>query len=181
MISLRSKVTKSLLAYYFMHEFDSIFINELCRRLNVDKRHLVVKLKELESEGLLKSEFIGNQRYYSLNKKYPLYKEYKKIVLKTIGFEALLKETLSSIKSITKALIFGSYARDNMDASSDIDILVVGNHDTITLQKTLIKLQKTLDREINLVSITQKEFARRKSARDPFILDVLSNKNIEVL
>ena len=35
--------------------------------------------KELEEEGVLESSKRGNQKYYFLNKKYPLLKEVKKI------------------------------------------------------------------------------------------------------
>ena len=181
MISFRSKVTRSVLYYYFIHEHASVYVNELSRRLEVDKRHLVVKLKQLEAEGLLKSEYLGIQKYYSLNKEYPLYNEYKKIVLKTIGLESLLKKALSNIQGVSRAFIFGSYARYTMDASSDIDVLVIGNHDIISLQKSLTKLQKKIDREINLINITQDEFEEKKANGDGFIRHVLENKKIELL
>ena len=89
MLLLSSKITKSLLSYYFLHEDGSLYVNEIVRRLGVDKRNLVKKLREFEKEGILASEQKGNQKYYSLNKKYPLYKEYKKIVMKTIGLYSL--------------------------------------------------------------------------------------------
>jgi predicted nucleotidyltransferase len=68
-----------------------------------------------------------------------------------------------------------------MDASSDIDVLVIGNHDIISLQKSLTKLQKKIDREINLINITQDEFEEKKANGDGFIRHVLENKKIELL
>lgn len=181
MISITSKIAQSLLAFYFLHEDESLYVNEIVRRLGVDKRNLVKKLNEFEREGIFKSEVIGNQKYYSLNKKYPLYKEYKKIILKTIGIEKQLKTTLSKIKGIKKAFIYGSYAKDKMDAFSDIDIIVIGNHSTVLLHKKIAQLQKLTDREINIISISQEEFNCKIENKDSFIADVLRKKRIDII
>ncbi len=181
MISITSKIAQSLLAFYFLHEDESLYINELVRRLGVDKRNLVKKLNEFEREGLFKSEVIGNQKYYSLNKKYPLYKEYKKIILKTIGIEKQLKTALSNIKGIKKAFIYGSYAEDKMDAFSDIDIIVIGNHSTVLLHKKIAQLQKLTEREINIISISQEEFNSKIKSNDSFITDILRKKRINII
>lgn len=84
MVSLRSGVTRKVLNYFFLNPQESLYVNELSRKLDLDKRNLVKKLKELESEGLLKSELRGNLKIYSINKSYPLYKEYQKIILNTV-------------------------------------------------------------------------------------------------
>lgn len=181
MLSLTSKPIKSLLGFYFLHEDESLYVNELVRRLVLDKRNLVKKLRELEREGIFISEMRGNQRYYSLNKKYPLYREYKRIVMKTIGFEGKLKNALRNIKGIKKTYIYGSYAKDRMDTSSDIDIIVVGDQNTITLQKKISQLQKSIDREINVISMSLKEFNTKKKKKDPFIWGILKGKKIEII
>ena len=116
-----------------------------------------------------------------MNKKLALYKEYKTIVLKTIGLEQKLKDALTDIKGIKKAYIFGSYAEDKMDASSDIDIIVIGDQDTILIQKRISQLQKFMDREINVINITEKEFTLKEKKKDPFILNILKKKKIEII
>ena len=72
MISMRSKITRVLLNYYFLNFQENLFVNEISRKLDVDKRNLVKKLRELEYEGILKSQVRGNQKLYSINEKYPL-------------------------------------------------------------------------------------------------------------
>lgn len=178
--SLKSKIVREVLNYFFLHSEDSLYLNELVRKLKLDKRNLVKKLKELEEAGLIRSEKRGNQKYYFLNKKFPLYKEYRNIVMKTIGLEGKLKNILRNIKGIKKAYIYGSYAKDRMDAFSDIDLLVVGNHDTIVLQGEISKLQKEIDREINVVSMGEREFNLKKKSKDPFISRILKDNLIEI-
>ena len=181
MISMRSKIAKVLLNYFFLNPGESLFVNEIARRLDLDKRNLVKKLKEFEESGILTSETRGNQKIYSINKGYPLYEEYRKIVFKTIGLESKLKAKLDKIKGIKKVYLFGSYAKDSMEAHSDIDLLVVGDHSIMELQKEISKIQKEIGREINVVNMDMRDFEERKKNNDPFIETIFKEKNIEVI
>lgn len=181
MISLKSIVTRKLLNHFFINPEGSLYVNELSRLLGLDKRNLVKKLIELEREGILKSGQRGNLKLYSINREYPLYDEYQKIVLKTVGFEKVLKEALSGIKGINQVIIYGSYAKDKMDAHSDIDVLIVGSHSAISAQRKISKLQPELRREINLVNMTEVEFKNRIKKKDPFIHGVLKEKHVKLI
>lgn len=180
MISFRSVVTKKLLSYFFINTSESLYVNELSRKLGLDKRNLVKKIKELETEGVLKSQTQGNQKLYSINKKYPLYEEYRKIIMKTEGVEPRIKDILKSVMGVKEAYIYGSYANDNIGAHSDIDLLAVGSHKIILLQRELSKLQKEIGREINIINIDEMEFKRKLKNKDPFICGLLNQKYIKV-
>ena len=179
MVNLRSKVTRELLAYFFLHEGESLYVNELVRRLGIDKRNLVKKLNELERTGLFKTEIKGILKFYFLNKMFPLYKEYKKIIMKTVGLETQFRQVLCGIKGISRAFIYGSYVADTMDAASDIDIMVIGGHKVIEVQKAVGLLQKKFDREINVINISEEEFKSKK--KDPFISAIMKRERIEIL
>lgn len=181
MISLRSEITKKLLNYFFINPQESLYVNELSRKLNLDKRNLVKKLKELEKDGILKSQIRRNLKLYSINKSYPLYKEYKNIILKTTGLEDKLKKVMKEIAGIVEVYIYGSYAKNKMDAYSDIDLLIIGSHKIVLLQRKLNKLQKDTDREINSVSMDENEFKKRLKNKDPFISEVLRRKHIKII
>lgn len=180
MISLRSDITQKVLGYFMLHETAQLYINEMARRLSIDDGNLTRKLKELEQEGIFKSELNGRERYYSLNRSFPLLKEYKRIILKTVCFEHALKENLKEVKGLRRAIIFGSYAEDKMDASSDIDLLAIGNHDTIDLQRKVSALKKTLEREINIVSMSESEYQRKKKTH-PLLKSIEQKKKVVIL
>lgn len=180
MISLKSEVTKKLLNYLFLNPEQSLYLNEISNNLSLDKRNLVKKIRELEREGFLKSETRGNLKFYRINKDYPLYNEYRQIVLKTVGFEENLKNTLKSLKGIKDTYIYGSYAENKMAPHSDIDLLVIGSHSIGSLQKNLNKLQKQINREINVVNMDESEFNKRIKNKDPFITGILKNKHIKI-
>jgi predicted nucleotidyltransferase len=181
MIPLRSEITRKLLDYFFINPHESLYINELSRKLNLDKRNLVKKIRQLENEGILKSVSRGNLKLYSINTGYSFYKEIRKIFLKTIGLEGKLKKAVEGIKGIKEAYIYGSYARNKMEAHSDIDILVIGSHSIAQLQKELNRLQKETDREINTVNMDESEYRKRIRNTDPFILDILKKEHIKII
>lgn len=180
MLNLRSKITQAVLGYFMLHETAELYVHEMARLLSVDQKNLDRKLKQLEEEGIFKSEFRGKERYYSLNTSFPLLKEYKKIILKTVGLEHTLKKVLQKVKGLKQAYLFGSYAKDQMDAASDIDLLAVGNHNTIELQKEISDIQKSIGREINVVSFGSSEYEKKRKS-DPFLKSISQGKKIQVI
>lgn len=181
MISLKSKITAKLLNYLFINPEEKLYVNELVSKLGVDKRNLAKKLKELEKEGILNSQIRGNLKFYSINKNYPLYTEYKRIIIKTMGLEEALRKILKETKGVKESYIYGSYAKDTMEVHSDIDLLVVGRHNVISLQKKLNKLQKNIDREINVINMDEQELKKRVKSKNPFILGILKGKHIRII
>jgi predicted nucleotidyltransferase len=180
MVGLRSKISQKVLGFFFLQEDAERYVSDLSRTFHIEVGNLTRKLNELEKAGILKSRWQGNQRYYSLNKKFSLFKEYKNIVLKTIGLEQILKAALDKIPGIKKAVIFGSYARDKMDSYSDIDLLVIGNHSTVELQRAIVNVQKSVSRDINSVGMSPQEYAQ-KMGKDPFLKSVESRKTIKII
>ena len=85
MLDLRSKARQQLLAYYFTNPTARHHLRDLAERLSIDPSNLSKELGRLERDGLFRSEVIGRQKYFQLNREYPLFDEVRKIVAKTIG------------------------------------------------------------------------------------------------
>lgn len=180
MISLRSQITQKVLNYFFLNPNESLYVNELSRRLELDKRNLVKKLRELEHIGILKSEKKANLRVFSVDRKFPLYKEYQRIILKTVGIEERLRQIIRAIPGLKEAYIYGSYAEDKMDAHSDLDLLVIGNHEIRSFQGKITFLQREINREINTVHIGEEEFRNKMDMKDPFLSGIFKKKLIKL-
>lgn len=179
MISLKSRVTTKILNYYFLNPRARHYVNELARILDMDPKNAYRKLAELENEGVLISEFTGKQRYFFLNKKSKIAKTYEELLARTAGLAEQLKQAVRQVRGVEHTYIFGSYAKNTMDAGSDIDLLVVGDHSTLELQKTLNKIQAWAGREINVVNISKPEL--KKKIKSPFIKNIFTQKHIKLL
>jgi len=180
MLEYRSQITKKVLGYYFINPEKTHYINELANLLSVDPGNLFRKLKELEQEGILISETRGNQKYFSLNEKYPLLHELEKIYNAKYGVASLLKNKISKLKGLKLAWIFGSYAKNSLQQESDIDLLLVGSHSSLEAKRAILPLEKDLGREINILDMTEKDFESRKRKKDEFIKNIFSQKTIKI-
>lgn len=181
MISLRSTITQKVLGYMFLNPSVRHHVSELARVLSVDGKNLHRKLVELEQHGLLKSEFSGKQRYFFLNDRFPLLKEYRSISRKSFGLQHRIAARLREVEGVEAAYIFGSYARDVMDEASDIDLLVVGDHSPRDLSRVLLPVQRENGRVINPINMTQQELKCRRRRRDPLLRSIFGAGNLQIV
>ncbi len=178
MLNFRSKTRQRLLAYYFTNPTARHHLRDLAERLSIDPSNLSKELGRLEREGLFRSEVIGRQKYFQLNRQYPLFDEVRKIVTKTIGAAPLISESLKKIEGIDEAYLYGSFARNQQVAASDIDVLVIGTPREEVLAQTSRRLERQLGREVNYTVLSPKEFERRRARKDAFLENVWHNKRI---
>ena len=96
----------------------------------MDPANLSRELVLLVRQGIFVAHLRGRQKYFRLNRSHLLYEELRRIVFKTIGVLGQLREILSHVSGIQEAYLYGSFARDQQDAFSDIDILLIGEPDS---------------------------------------------------
>jgi len=180
MINFNSKIAQKVLSYFLLNPEEELYMNEMVKKFEVDRGNLVRKLAEWEKEGILEKNKHGNLSLYKINKQYPLLEEMKKIFQKSFGLEEKLRISLGKIKGLKHVYIFGSYANDKLEQESDIDILLIGSHDSLGVQKEIIKLEKEFDREINIVDMTEAELLEKKKNND-FVKNIFNNKYIQIL
>ncbi len=123
----------------------------------------------------------GRQKYFKLNREYPLFDEVRSIVAKTIGAAPLLGQSLRKVKGIEEAYLYGSFARSQQDAASDIDLLLIGSPRGEALAEVVRKLERQLGREINYTVLTRKEFESRRARKDAFLENVWHNKRVSLV
>ncbi|MFH1259448.1 MAG: hypothetical protein ABII74_06535, partial [Elusimicrobiota bacterium] len=118
----KSKTRKELFRLYFTNPDHEYYLRELEKLFNIPVSMIRKELVNLEEDGIFVSKKKANLVYYFLNKSYPLFEELKSIVFKTIGIQGLLKEIIQKIKGIEVAFIYGSFAKKEENAKSDIDL-----------------------------------------------------------
>ena len=94
----------------------------------------------------------------------------------------VLREALAPLaKKIQWAFIFGSVAQGTERATSDVDVLVVGNASFAAVVEALSAAGNQLHREVNPVVMTATAFEAKRLNRDRFITRVLREPKIFLL
>lgn len=174
----KSRLRQKLLTYFFTNTSAHLYVREIAVVLHEDAGNLSKELKRLESIGVFASSMKGKQKYFSLNNKHPLYKELKSIIFKTVGVEGALKEIANNVEGIALSFVYGSFAKDRQNSSSDIDLLIVGNPEEDGLMKKIESLEKKLLREINYNIYQKREFSDKIKKKDSFIMNIIKRPKI---
>lgn len=155
-------------------------MRDLARLLGEDASNVSKKLAELERGGILTSEEGGVKRY-ALNNAYALLPEVEKLFLSSYGLPQVLSEALKRVPGLSRAYIFGSYAKGSFSGESDIDVILIGSHSSLAAKKEILPLQRTLGREFNIIDMTEREFDRKMKVKDPFLATVMGGKLVPLL
>lgn len=173
----KSRIRRNLLTLFFTNPSKGYYSRQIERLLGHSVGSISRELIKFKKDDLLITEKAGNMVYYKLNQHHPLYNEIKNIIMKTSGVVQRLREALSPINNIEVAFIYGSFAKDKQKSSSDIDLMIVGDVDSLDVSNCLADLEIKFDREINFSLFTKGEF-REKKEKIEFLKNILSEEKI---
>lgn len=153
-------------------------MREVATLLDLDPGNLSKELRKLAKEGLFLAESKGKIKFYRLNPYFPLYQELKQMIFKTEGLEGSLRELVNQFPKIKLAFIYGSYAKGEEKATSDIDLVIMGNPDRDLLTDRIRELELRLRREINFNLYSSAEFGTKTKEKGSFLSEIAADKKI---
>ncbi len=156
-------------------------MREIERRTGFAIGTVQTELKKLQRLDIISRVKDGNRVYYRANTAHPLYPEIRELVLKTSGLADVIKNAMGNEKDIQVAFVFGSFARQEEKASSDVDLMVVGDIGLRKLTGLLMDVAGKIGREINPHVFSEKEFVKRKKEQDHFLNQVLESPKIFII
>lgn len=178
--ALFSTIRQRVLAYLFGQPGRSFFSTELIGLAGGGSGAVQRELARLAESGLVTVTRVGAQKHYQANPKSPLFAELCSIVRKTVGLAEPLREALAPLaKRIEAAFVFGSVAKRNDTAASDIDLLVVSESLTYAdLYAAMEQVTAQLGRKVNPTVYSQKELAKRVKQRNAFVTRVMAQPKV---
>lgn len=158
----------------------SYYANEVINLAESGSGAVQRELARLVRGGLVTVRSVGNQRHYQANPHSPLFAELCAIAQKTVGLAAPVLDALQPLTArIRAAFIYGSVAKRQDAAGSDIDLMVVS--DTLSyadLFGVLETANSRLGRPVNPTVLTSKELTKRVKSNAAFVKRVLSQPKI---
>lgn len=179
---LSSKIRAEIFRILFGVASDAAFhMREIERRTGFAIGTVQTELKKLQRLDVITRIKDGNRVYYRANTAHPLYLDIRNLVLKTSGLADVIKDALSNGNDVKIAFIFGSFARREEKAASDIDLMVIGDIGLRKLTGLLTNVAGKIGREINPHALTEKEFAKRKKGDDHFLNQVMQSPKLFII
>lgn len=157
----------------------TFFVRQIAREIGTSVGSVQRELETLSEVGLLNRTTIGRQVFYQANSHHPAFADVRSLIAKTSGIFHQLRSALATLASqIVFALVYGSIARGDEDAGSDVDLIIVGN---VTLDDVLAQLtsvENAIGRPINPTVYSLKEFKAKVKDGNHFLTSVLHGKKV---
>lgn len=156
-------------------------MRELARQAGCAIGTMQTELAKLHSLDLVVPRKDGNRTYFRANLEHPLYLDIHSLVLKTVGLVEILRQALEKNSDIQFAFVFGSIARQEETAVSDIDLMVIGRLGLRDLTGLLAGVSEKLGRDINPHVMSLEDFRTRTAVGDHFINQITASHKIFII
>lgn len=178
--ALFSRAQQRVLGLLYGQPDTDFYTNEIIRLSDSGTGAVQRELEKLTAAGLITVKKVGNQKRYQANRNTPFFTELRGIVLKTFGLANILQEALKPIMKKTHiAFIYGSIAKQEDTATSDIDLMLIGNNITYAdIFGLLGKAESQLGRKINPTFYTISDWVKKLKEDNNFVSKVIRNPKI---
>jgi DNA-binding transcriptional ArsR family regulator len=180
--ALFPRIRQALLAATVLHPERWWYLSDLAKHLGVRPSSLQRELAAMVDAGILRSRREGNRVYFQPNPDCPFLPELQGLLVKTAGVVDTLREVLSRFATrLDWAFVYGSMARAEELASSDVDLMLIGQVGLAELTPALRRAEERLGRPVNPTLYTREEFATKLRAGHHFLKAVLDGEKLFIL
>jgi predicted nucleotidyltransferase len=180
--ALFPRTRQAILATALLDPTREWYLSDLARHLGVRPSSLQRELANLAEGGILRRRVDGNRTYYRAETDSPIFGDLRELMLKTAGLRECLADALAPFRDrIQAAFVYGSVARSDAHAASDIDLMIVGRLGLSELAQALREAEGALLRPVNPSIYTAEEFARKLAEGHHFLAGVMQEKKVFIL
>jgi predicted nucleotidyltransferase len=169
-----------VLAVLFGAPDRSFYANEVIALAQSGTGAVQRELVGLSAAGLLLVSRQGNQKHYQANASAPVFAELRSLVQKTMGLTDVLRTALAPLAAqIATAFIYGSVARQQDTAHSDVDVMIVSS--TLGYAEVFGALDGatvSLGRKVNPTLYAPADWAKRIDNDNAFVTRVWQQPKI---
>jgi predicted nucleotidyltransferase len=178
--ALFAKVQQRVLGVLFGNPHRSFYANEVIGLAHSGTGAVQRELARLEASGLVTASRVGKQKHYQANANSPVFEELRALVLKTSGLADVLRAALAPLsRNIRAAFVYGSVAKGQDTAVSDIDLMVVSDRLTYADLFAAVEDASTrLGRKVAPTIYSSKELAKRLKQDNAFVTRVLAQPKL---
>jgi predicted nucleotidyltransferase len=169
-----SETTGRVLALLSSVAGQELHTNEIIRRTGSLPAAVQRALTRSEARGLIQSRRVGNLRLWRMDPTHPLYAAMREMFARTYGVPAHLADVLRKDQQVLFAFLFGSYVTAQDDATSDIDLFVVGGPDWVALSAAIREAAEQLGREVRPIVWSEEDLRQLSPGQHSFLDNVMA-------
>ena len=167
----------AILALLYGRADQSFYTRQIAREVDASVGAVQRELENLSKVGLIIRSSVGSQVFYQANRNAPIFREMQALVNKTIGIFSVLRSALHPLaKRVLVAFVYGSVAREEETAQSDVDLMVVGKATLDEILSRLSSVEKNIGRPINPTVYSVEEFKSKLASGNHFLTAVLKGQ-----
>lgn len=178
--ALFTKVQQRVLGVLFGNPGRTFYANEIIALAGSGVGAVQRELARLAASGLVTVARVGKQKHYQANADSPVFEELRGLILKTSGLADVLRTALAPLAAqIDAAFVYGSVAKGQDSAVSDIDLMVVSENLThADLFGAIEAAVSRLGRTVNPTVYSRQELEKRIREKNAFIMRVLGQPRL---
>lgn len=178
---LRSRIQGDLLALLYLNPEQEYSITEMAQRIGASVKAVHQEVSRLVESGLLADRRVGTSRLVRSVQDSLLTRPLTDLLAVTYGPLPVLTRSLTGLKGVDRAFIYGSWAaRYNGEPGpvpADVDVLVIGEADPDDLDERARAAEAVLRREVNLRRVRPGTWDKQE---DPFVTTVRARPLVEL-
>ncbi len=141
---------------FFLNTQTKSYLRGLEKDFGESTNAIRVELNRFEDAGLLKSEFVGNRKFFQANTKHPLFNDINNILKKFVGIDKIIERVTSKIGNLEAAYLTGDFAIGK--DSKIVDLLLIGkNLDNKFIDGLIEKAEELMERKIKYLVLTSNQ------------------------
>jgi predicted nucleotidyltransferase len=174
-----SPVLVDVLCLFLTHPENRYYQREIAEATGHSLLQVQHALERIEKTDLITHQKSGNRVYYQAKRAHPAFQDLQQAFLKTDALATVLKAALGPIdQKVALAFVFGSLAKGNATAESDIDLFVLGDVSLKDLSNAMADVTDSLKREFNPVIMSQDDYVQRFHEQNRFALELMETPKI---
>jgi uncharacterized protein len=174
-------VRREILAATLLAPEKPWYLSELAAHLGTSPSSLQRELASLTNSGILQRKADGRRTYFQAQTASPVFHELRLLFSKTAGMVPTLRSAIAKFsEAIRWAAIYGSVARGDHQALSDVDLLIVGRVSMPDLLPMLRRVERQFSREVHVTRFSENEFTEKLRRQDHFVKSLLKGKLITI-
>ncbi len=176
---LFGQIRGSVLALLYGSADKAFYLRQIARHVQGSTGAVRRELEKLVAVDLIVRKSIGTHVFYQVNQRNPVFAEMRALVNKTVGIFSILRSALDPVAGrIGLVFIYGSVARQEEQAGSDIDLMIIGDIALDDILSCLPDAEKKVGRTVNPTVYSTQEFRAKFKAGNHFLNAVVRGPKV---